>query len=146
MAGEPTIILRGNLGRDPEKSDRADVVNVSVAVTPRVKRNGEWADGEPIWHDVSLWGPLGDNFLDEGFRKGDAVLIIGAIRGTRAWSNDRGGSGILIQVAAEQAGRWIPTWANRNSGQRQQEQRDDYGWPAEQPASAAATYNDETPF
>jgi single-strand DNA-binding protein len=79
MANEPTISLVGRLGNDPEvgfsSSGRA-VVNLSVAVTPRVKdQNDKWIDKDTLWFRVNLWKNA-EAAADE-LTKGDYVAVTG---------------------------------------------------------------------
>ena len=40
------------------------VATVRVAVTPRVKRGGDWVDGETTWYTVTAWRTLADHVRD----------------------------------------------------------------------------------
>jgi single-strand DNA-binding protein len=59
------------------------VANFRVASTPRIKRGGEWTDGDTTWYSVSAWRSLADNVRDS-VKKGDAVIIHGRLR-TESW-------------------------------------------------------------
>ena len=79
MAGEPTILLMGNVGADPELrfAPNGDaVVTVKVAVTPRRKNKDTWEDAETRWYKVSAWKNLAEAIAD-GVRKGDRVSVSG---------------------------------------------------------------------
>jgi single-strand DNA-binding protein len=143
MAGEPTITLVGNIGRDPEKSDRYEVVNFTMAVTPRVRRGDSWEDGDPQWYECGAWNALGDNVLED-YAKGDRVMLTGTVLGSRHWeSNGREGDSIRVRV--EQIGHATPTWStNRDRNARPKSDSGAQGWY--EPGQNAASYDDETPF
>jgi len=56
--------------------DNREVIDFSVAVTPRRQVNGEWTDGETYWVTVTAWARLAKN-IAESFKKGDRVFVIG---------------------------------------------------------------------
>lgn len=72
------------------------VANFRVACTPRVKRGGNWEDGETTWYSVTAWRTLAEN-VRESVRRGEAVIVHGRLR-SRAWSR---GSGEPEQTALE---------------------------------------------
>jgi single-strand DNA-binding protein len=103
-----TIILVGNLGRDPEMrytpSGQA-VTNFSVAVDDSYTNNsGERVD-RTIWFRVSTWGKLAEvcnNYL----KKGRKVLVEGrmvidpATGGPRTFTRNDGSAGANLEVNA----------------------------------------------
>ena len=79
MANDSTITVVGHLGKDPEVKflNNGDaMVGVSVAVTPRVKKDNEWVDGTTTWYRVATFGPAGEA-LAEAAHKGDRVIVTG---------------------------------------------------------------------
>lgn len=54
-----------------------------MAHTPRVQRDGEWADGETTWVSVRCYKALAEN-IAYSLRKGDPVLVTGRLR-TESW-------------------------------------------------------------
>lgn len=71
-----SIQITGNLGRDAEVKQTPtgkDVTTLSVGSTPRIKRNGEWQDGETIWFTVTVWSALPQIV----YSKGATVLVYG---------------------------------------------------------------------
>jgi single-strand DNA-binding protein len=103
-----TIIIVGNLGRDPEMrytpSGQA-VTNFSVATN----RQYTGSDGEPvketIWFRVSAWGKSAET-CNQYLRKGSKVLVEGrlvpdpATGGPRLWSRQDGTSAASFEVSA----------------------------------------------
>ncbi len=59
------------------------VASVRVAATPRVKRQGEWTDGETTWFTVTAWRMLADHLRDS-VKRGDAIVVHGRLR-TETW-------------------------------------------------------------
>ena len=78
------------------------VATVRVAVTPRLKRDGEWVDGETAWYSVTAWRTLADHLRDS-VRKGDPVVVHGRLR-TETWTPDEGPSSTTLQVEASLIG------------------------------------------
>jgi single-strand DNA-binding protein len=71
-----SIQITGNLGRDAEVKQTPtgkDVTTLSVGSTPRIKRNGEWTDGETLWFTVTVWSALPQIV----YSKGATVLVYG---------------------------------------------------------------------
>lgn len=70
----------GSVGRVYELrtvgKDNTEVVDFTVAVTPRKKVNDEWTDGTTYWSTITAWGRLAKN-ISESFRPGDRVVVIG---------------------------------------------------------------------
>ena len=64
------------------------VANFRVGSTPRIKRNGDWMDGDTTWYSVSAWRSLADNIRDS-VQKGDAVIVHGRLR-TETWKREDG--------------------------------------------------------
>ena len=62
------------------------VVNFRVASTPRIKRKGEWTDGDTTWYSVNAWRSLADNIRDS-VKKGDAVIVHGRLR-SETWTRE----------------------------------------------------------
>jgi single-strand DNA-binding protein len=75
------------------------VVNLRVASTPRIKRKGEWTDGDTTWYSVNAWRSLADNIRDS-VKKGDAVIVHGRLR-TETWTReDKQSSNTLVVEAS----------------------------------------------
>lgn len=103
-----TIIIVGNLGRDPEMrytpSGQA-VTSMNVATN----RSYKGADGsmvkETIWFRVSVWGKQAES-CNQFLRKGSKVLVEGrlvpdpATGGPRIWTRQDGSSGSSFDISA----------------------------------------------
>ena len=89
MASYNRVVLVGNLTRDVEpprytKSSTA-VVDISIAVNERIKRNDEWIE-EAHFFDITLWGRTAE-VAAEYLSKGSSVLIEGRLKQDR-WEQD----------------------------------------------------------
>lgn len=103
-----TIILVGNLGRDPEMRytpSGQPVTNFSVAVNDNyVNNNGERIE-RTIWFRVSTWGKNAEN-CNQYLKKGRKVLVEGrmvvdpATGGPRIWTKQDGTSAASYEVSA----------------------------------------------
>jgi len=82
------VTFHGWVGNDVvhREPKGVSVANFRVASTPRIKRNGEWTDGETTWYSVSAWRGLADNIRDS-VQKGDAVIVHGRLR-TETWKRE----------------------------------------------------------
>lgn len=103
-----TVILVGNLGRDPEMrytpSGQA-VTNFSVAVDDSYTNNSGERVERTIWFRISTWGKLAEvcnNYL----KKGRKVLVEGrmvidpATGGPRTYTRNDGSVGASLEVNA----------------------------------------------
>lgn len=71
-----TIVLTGNVGRDPEQRSTQggdSVTSFSVAVRQGFKR-----DAPSVWFRCSVWGKRGDTIRDH-VRKGTKVTVVGEL-------------------------------------------------------------------
>jgi single-strand DNA-binding protein len=103
-----TIILVGNLGRDPEMrytpSGQA-VTNLSVAVNDNYTNSSGERVERTIWVRVSAWGKLAET-CNTYLKKGGKVLVEGrltsdpATGGPRIWTRQDGTAGANYEVMA----------------------------------------------
>lgn len=78
------IIITGNLGNDPKLAftqDQKPIASFSIAVGQRIKTNGEWVDGKPIWFQAKFFGSPAEKAMDR-YHKGDTVTLSGRIEET----------------------------------------------------------------
>lgn len=73
-------VIVGNIGsiyelRTVGKDDR-EVLDFTIASTPRVRKGDDWGDGLTVWTSVTAWGKLARN-ISESFKKGDRVIVYG---------------------------------------------------------------------
>ena len=97
----------GNVATDPKRTVTAKgqpLTSFRLASTPR-KFDQEvqgYVDGETTWVNVSCWGSLALN-ADRSLRKGQPVVVTGALRG-REWQSEDGRSGKDFELNAHTLG------------------------------------------
>lgn len=98
------VTFHGWVGNDVTHRDPngLSVANFRVASTPRIKRKGEWMDGDTTWYSVSAWRSLADNIRDS-VNKGDAVIVHGRLR-SESWKRDDGQMSSTFVVEASFVG------------------------------------------
>jgi single-strand DNA-binding protein len=104
-----TIIIVGNVGRDPEMrytpSGQA-VTSFSVATNRQYTNNNAETIKETIWFRVSAWGKTGET-CNQYLKKGSKVLVEGrltadpATGGPRIWQSQDGTSRASFEVSAQ---------------------------------------------
>jgi single-strand DNA-binding protein len=94
------VTFHGWAGGDVRHRVHRDVsvATLRVGVTPRLKRDGEWVDGETTWYSVTAWRQLADN-LAHSIRKGDPVIVHGRLR-TETWIPEEGVPSTTLHVEA----------------------------------------------
>src|SRR3954462_14624132 len=87
---ETFVTFHGWAGGDVRHRTAKDVsvATFRVAVTPRLRKDGTWVDGETAWYTVTAWRTLADHVRDS-IRKGDPVIVHGRLR-TETWRPDEG--------------------------------------------------------
>ncbi len=140
-----TIILVGNLGKDPEMrytpSGQA-VTSFSVASNRKyTSSNGEQVN-ETIWFRVSAWGKQAE-ICNQYLKKGSKVLIEGRLTpdkntgGPRIWQKQDGTSGSSFEVNAQTV-RFLSTRGEGDMGSP--------GATTEMGDMATAPAEDDIPF
>jgi single-strand DNA-binding protein len=104
-----TIIIAGNVGRDPEMrytpSGQA-VTSFSVATNRQYTSNNGELVKETIWFRVSAWGKQAET-CNQYLKKGSKVLVEGrltadpATGGPRIWQAQDGASRASFEVSAQ---------------------------------------------
>lgn len=101
------ITLTGRLGADPEvKFSQAGkaIANLRVVTDRRTKSDGgDWTSVDVTWWRVSAFGATAEN-VAETLSKGDAVIIVGTVKG-REWEDVKTGEKrTAIEVTANHIG------------------------------------------
>jgi single-strand DNA-binding protein len=118
-----TLIIVGNLGKDPEMrytpSGQA-VTSFPVASNRKyTSSNGEQVN-ETIWFRISAWGKQAE-ICNQYLKKGSKVLVEGRLTpdknsgGPRIWQKQDGTSGASFEVNAQTV-RFLSTRAESDSG------------------------------
>jgi single-strand DNA-binding protein len=104
-----TIILAGNLGRDPEMrytpSGQA-VTSFSVATNRQYTNNNGETVKETIWFRISAWGKMAET-CNQYLKKGSKVLVEGRLTadattgGPRIWTGKEGSPRASFEVSAQ---------------------------------------------
>jgi single-strand DNA-binding protein len=104
-----TIIIAGNLGKDPEMrytpSGQA-VTSFSVAVNDNYTNNNGERIKRTIWFRVSAWGKQAET-CNQYLKKGAKVLIEGRLTADqttgapRIWTKQDGSAGTSFEVSAQ---------------------------------------------
>ncbi len=102
--GDTYVTFHGWVGNEVTHRDvnGVTVANLRVATTPRIKRKGQWMDGDTTWYSVSAWRSLADNIRDS-VKKGDAVIVHGRLR-SDAWEREDGQVSHTLLVEASFVG------------------------------------------
>jgi single-strand DNA-binding protein len=104
-----TIIIVGNLGRDPEMRYTPGgqaVTNFSVATSRKYTGSDGQLVNETIWFRISAWGKQAET-CNQYLHKGSRVLVEGrlvpdnATGGPRIWTRQDGTSGSSFEVSAQ---------------------------------------------
>jgi single-strand DNA-binding protein len=100
-----TATVEGRVGNDPEikfSKNGTAWLKMNVAVTERVKGDGgEWEDGNTTWYSVTCWKSLAEQ-VAENIRKGDLVVVVGAVK-METWESDSGPRS-QIAISADSVG------------------------------------------
>jgi single-strand DNA-binding protein len=140
-----TIIIAGNVGRDPEMrytpSGQA-VTSFSVATNRQYTNNNGETVKETIWFRISAWGKTGET-CNQYLRKGSKVLIEGrltadpATGGPRIWTGQDGSPRASFEVSATTVRFLSSRGETEGSGAGSAPAAEDAGAPAE---------NEDIPF
>jgi single-strand DNA-binding protein len=102
-----TLIIVGNLGRDPEMRyipSGTPVTTFSVATSRQYTANGQTVK-ETCWFKVSAWGKQAET-CNQYLHKGSKVLVEGRLQpdpatgGPKVYTKRDGGSGASFEVTA----------------------------------------------
>ena len=96
-----TVILKGNVGNDPELKQVNDtqVVKFSLATSESYKeKNGE-KQTVTDWHNIIFWGKQAES-CNQFLSKGRQVYIEGRLH-SRSWEGQDGKARFSLEVSAE---------------------------------------------
>jgi single-strand DNA-binding protein len=117
---ETFVSLVGNLTDDPEvrfTPQGTTVASFRLAVTPRVKDDQGWKDGDTSFFRINAWRDLAEHVTDS-LSKGDRALVLGRLK-TRSWETPEGERRSVVEVEAEEVGpslKWATATPQRANG------------------------------
>lgn len=103
-----TLIIVGNLGRDPEMRytpSGQPVTSFSVATSRQYTGNNGQVVKETIWFKITTWGKQAE-VCNQYLKKGNKVLVEGRLTpdpntgGPRIWTRQDGSAGASFEVTA----------------------------------------------
>jgi len=84
---EAYVHMTGYVGGDVEfRNNTVATASFRLACTPRIRRGGDWTDGETTWQTITCFRSLAENAASS-VRKGDPVIVIGRLR-TQVWNKE----------------------------------------------------------
>ncbi len=105
MAGETVITVVGNLTDDPElrfTPSGAAVTKFRVASTPRIFKDGEWKDGDPLFLACNIWRQPAEN-VAESLHRGTRVVVTGRLR-QRSYETREGEKRTVMELEVDEIG------------------------------------------
>ncbi|KAF0107857.1 MAG: single-strand DNA-binding protein [Anaerolineaceae bacterium] len=118
-----TVILAGNLGRDPEMRYTPDgkaVTNFSIAVNDDYTNNNGERVKRTIWVRVSAWGKQAES-CNQYLKKGSKALVEGrltadaATGGPRVWTGQDGQPRASFEISANTV-RFLSSRSDADAG------------------------------
>lgn len=154
-----SVVLSGNLGRDPEvrvTPTGTNILTFSLAVSERVKKGDNWED-YTNWVDVVVFGKRAES-LGKILTKGTKVTVSGKLRYS-SWERD-GKNRSKLEVIADdvdimqrrdgqsQVGFQQQSHQQNNYQQPQQQtyQQQSYQQPQQQAYQSQDVYSSDIPF
>lgn len=89
---DAVVWITGNVGSDVEYRtvrEELSFASFRLASTPRLRRGGEWVDGQTTWLGVTCNKALAEN-VRASVTKGDPVVVVGKLRTARWEDAERG--------------------------------------------------------
>lgn len=101
---DTAISMAGNVGTEVDYTagDGYSFASFRLASTPRIRRSGQWTDGETVWTTVQAVNRTAEN-VRASIHKGDAVVVVGRLR-ARRWIGQDGQSHERLVLEAQSVG------------------------------------------
>jgi single-strand DNA-binding protein len=139
------IEVIGNLTRDPElrfTPTNQAVASFAVATNRRYKdQNGNWVDSPPEYHEVVVWGQLGER-CNQVLHKGERIFLSGRLQ-TRSWEAQDGSKKYKTEIIVDTL--IGPDLVNKNLGSGDGLSSGNYGGNEEQSSGPSSTPAPTTP-
>jgi len=136
------VTIIGNLTADPElrfTASGAAVAGFTIAHTARVKKDGEWVDGEAVYLRCTLWREAAENLCDS-LAKGSRVIATGKLK-QRSYEASGGEKRTVVELEVEEIGpslRWAVAkpqkMARAGTKSPRTDVKDDDPWPVSENA------------
>lgn len=161
MATDNTVVITGNLTRDPElryTPGGSAVAEFGLAWNRRFQRDGEWEE-EPHYFDVTVWTDLAEHAA-ESLQRGARVTVTGRLA-QESWETKDGEKRSKVKIVAEDVApslRWATAEVTKvegggkggRSNDRQQSSRSGSGGGSRQSSGRASggrsSFEGEEPF
>lgn len=107
------VVLEGGLTRDPQirEAGTSQVASFGIACTKRVKKDGEWTNGDPQYFDIQAWGYDAERVMQ--LTKGDQVIVVGELQFSQ-YEKD-GQKRTQIRVTSRAIGKQLPRVQQKES-------------------------------
>lgn len=103
------ITVTGNVGKDVELRFAGEkqiaVATFSMAHTPRIKKDGEFTDGETMWFKVVAFMSKAEAIADQ-LQKGDTVLVTGTLTQS-TYTDKEGKERTSLEIKADEVATLI---------------------------------------
>lgn len=80
---EAFVHMTGYVGGDVEVrnsgASTGTIASFRLACTPRIRRSGDWVDGQTTWLSVTCFRSLAEHAL-ASVKKGDPIIVVGKLR------------------------------------------------------------------
>lgn len=100
-----TITIEGNIANEPQlryTGKGLACCEFRVMVNERIKKDGEWIDGEPTVYSVLTWRRLAEH-VGQSLSKGDRVIVCGRPF-TDKWNDQGGEIHTMLKLNADAVG------------------------------------------
>ena len=117
MAFDNTVVLVGNVTRDPEIRQTSvgnTMTTMGLAWNNRYRKGEDWVE-EPNFFDVTCFGQLAEN-VSESITRGMRVVVYGRLS-FRRWETDNGEPRQKVEVIADEVSpslRWATARVEKN--------------------------------
>jgi single-strand DNA-binding protein len=141
------VTLHGWVGNEVNfrELQSTSVASFRVASTPRLKKGGEWVDGETTWYSVTTWRGLAEN-VRTSVKKGDAVIVHGRLR-TETWQREDGEASTGLAIDASLVGHDLSRGTSAFVRTTRTDQRGDSGLDQQVAAMHVAMHQEPaTPY
>jgi len=132
MAGEPQIVVVGNMAGDPQLRWTASghaVASFTIAQTPRSfnRESNQWVDDETLWVRCTVWREQAE-WVAESLTKGMRVIAHGRLN-ARSFETKSGEQRTNWELTVDEIGpslRWATAQVTRRQSQGAQPQQGGY--------------------